>query len=437
MRRTCPAVLVLALALLGPVALRPDAAAARQTVTPPPTAARPTVLLAALATTSTATRAADLRNRVDRALVGSTARSVAVAVDVAGLGAVERRTSSTSLPPASTQKLLTCLAALERLGPGRRARTALVSAAPVVGGVLRGDLVLAASGDPFFSSVQLQALATRLAGTGVRSITGRLLVDDTRYDRLRRGAGWKASWVPDESGPLSAMALDRNAWRTDSSYLQDPATPVLARLRSDLVKVGVAVGASYARAASPFGSRVLVDVYGARLADVVTRVARESDNFGAELLLKELGRVGRGPGHGTAPDGSSVVHAVLGGFGVPSGTTADGSGLSSLDRQTAVGELTLLRQVEGRSTYAPLRAALPVACRTGTLQHRLCGSATAGRVAAKTGTLDTVHSLTGWTTTADGHRVRFALLLAGFTSPTQATAAIDRAVVVLAGARTG
>ena len=162
---------------------------------------------------------------------------------------------------------------------------------------------------------------------------------------------------------------------------------------------------------------------------------RVSD-LAAELLQKELGRVGRGPGHGPSADGSAVVHGVLSASGVPTGSAVDGSGLSSRDRQSAAGQLTLLRRAQARVTYLALRGALPVACRQGTLQYRLCGPATNGRVSAETGTLDTVHALTGWTT-ADGHLVRFSFLLAGFTSGSKATAAIDRAVVVLASARTG
>ncbi|MCU1600300.1 MAG: hypothetical protein JWO22_1009, partial [Frankiales bacterium] len=45
--------------------------------------------------------------------------------------------------------------------------------------------------------------------------------------------------MPEESGPLSAMAVDGNAWRHDASYLADPATPVLTKLRTYLARKGV------------------------------------------------------------------------------------------------------------------------------------------------------------------------------------------------------
>ena len=86
------------------------------------------------------------------------------------------------------------------------------------------------------------------------------------------------------------------------------------------------------------------------------------------------------------------------------------------------------------SSYADLQAKLPIGCRDGTLEHRFCGTVASGRVFAKTGTLDTAHTLAGWTYTRDGHLVTFSFALAGFRSGSAATKAIDRAVVVLAGA---
>src|SRR5258707_14705197 len=46
------------------------------------------------------------------------------------------------MQPASTIKLLTSLAALERLGPAYRGRTGLFASGDLVGGVLKGDLIL-------------------------------------------------------------------------------------------------------------------------------------------------------------------------------------------------------------------------------------------------------------------------------------------------------
>ena len=114
--------------------------------------------------------ATSLRSRVEAALVGSTASRVGVAVDVDGLGVVDRRGATAALPPASTQKLFTAAAALRLLGPGYVQRTQLRSAGTRTGPLLRGDLYLVASGDPYLTSVQLDALARSFAATGVKTI---------------------------------------------------------------------------------------------------------------------------------------------------------------------------------------------------------------------------------------------------------------------------
>lgn len=385
------------------------------------------VLLASAPPAQAAETASTLSAKVNRALSGSTARTVGVAVDVAGLGAVVRRSSTVAIPPASTQKLFTAAAALRLLGPGYQQRTDLRTTGSKGTALLTGDVYLVAGGDPFLGRAQLKALATRFAATGVKTVAGHLVVDDTRYDRVRRAPGWKQEWVPEESGPLSAMALDRNAWRRDASYLADPATPVLPVLRSYLSQAGVRfTTADHRRAVVPAAAPLAASVPSVTMATMTTRILKESDNFASELLLKELGKVGRGAG--TTADGSKVVHAQTG----PGGTVADGSGLSGLDRQTAGNELALVA-----STFATLKPKVPVGCKDGTLEKRFCGTVAAGRVYAKTGTLDSSRALTGWTYTRDGHLVRFAFLLSGFSSGAMATKAIDRAVVVLAGATVG
>lgn len=387
-------------------------------------------LLALLATVglgsapASAATASDLRARVEAALAGSTARSVAVAVDVDGLGAVDRRGSTVPLPPASTEKLLTAETALRVLGPSYREHTDLRSSGTRAGALLRGDLYLVAGGDPYLSSVQLDALARSFAATGVRTISGHLVVDDTRYDRARRASGWKQECVPEESGPLSAMALDRNTWRKDAAYLADPATPVLGKLRAYLARQGVRFTTSDARR-GPVLARAATysSLQSAPLSTQLTRILKDSDNFAAELVLKEVGRIGAGTGSSAA--GATVVHRQTG----SSGTVVDGSGLSSQDRQTTAHLLELLG-----TSYADLQPKLPVGCQDGTLEHRFCGTAAAGRVWAKTGTLDTSRALAGWTVTRDGRRVTFAFVLSGFSNGSSATKAIDRAVVALAGA---
>ena len=82
-------------------------------------------------------------------------------------GAPWAREADRPVQPGSTMKLLTTAVALERLGPNLRGRTQLLSVAPVVDGVLQGDLVLRGGADPELGWPQLWQLLLELREQGV------------------------------------------------------------------------------------------------------------------------------------------------------------------------------------------------------------------------------------------------------------------------------
>ncbi|MCW2778206.1 MAG: dac [Frankiales bacterium] len=373
---------------------------------------------------------ASLGSRVSSALSTSTARTVSAAVDVDGLGAVLRRDAAHSLPPASTEKSYVVSAALLALGGDARLTTEVAATATSTAGVLPGDLWLVAGGDPYLTKAGLRALAKAVHDAGVTVVQGDVALDDSRYDALRRNPGWKSSWVPGELGPLSAFALDRNAYRTDSAYLRDPALPNAVVFRDDLKAEGVVVQGSVKRSRRPAAATTVAQRVSGPLTAITSRLLKASDNFAAEMLLKEVGKTAGGEGSSKA--GVATVKQVLGEQGVPFGAATDGSGLSSYDRQTAVGQLALLRALGASPVADQLRAALPLACVDGTLKKRMCGTAAARNVAAKTGTLSGVANLSGYATTRSGRAVRFAFVLTGVRDSAKARAAIDRACVLLA-----
>lgn len=435
-RYALPVLLAAAIAAPGLIGTAPAHHQGRLSAPPAPTgsaavsATTPQLRLAA-----SSSQAAAIRDRLTQLLAPSTSALRSSAVDIDGLGPVLRQGAGTEVPPASTEKLYTTLTALQLLGPASRMVTAVRAPLAQRGSGQPGNVYLVGGGDPFFSGAQLEALAAGVRAAGITKIGGALVVDDLRYDNQRRAPGWKSSFVPDESGPLSALAVDGNRWRKDSAYLSDPGIPTLQRFRALLVKHGVAVGTRYLRGTTPATARTVTSQRSAPMEAIVRKIDKESDNFGAELLLKEVGL--RNEGTGSSAAGARTVEAVLGGMGIGVGAVYDGSGLSNQDRQSATGELSLLNAVRTSSLYRTLLAALPVACKDGTLKDRLCGTPAAGRASAKTGTLPGTYALSGYTVTADGHSVRFAFLLSRASSGSKAKAAIDACVAYLAGLRVG
>jgi D-alanyl-D-alanine carboxypeptidase/D-alanyl-D-alanine-endopeptidase (penicillin-binding protein 4) len=86
-----------------------------------------------------------------------------------------------SINPASVMKLVTTYAALDLLGPEHRWQTGFYSKAPVLRGVLQGDLYVRGGGDPKWVLERIQADFAALQNQGVRAIAGDLVLDHSGF----------------------------------------------------------------------------------------------------------------------------------------------------------------------------------------------------------------------------------------------------------------
>ena len=129
------------------------------------------------------------------------------------------RSAERLFTPASVQKLLVSATALHHLGADFRVVTELRAAAAPTAGIVDGDLVVGAAGDPTWSArffpddprIPLRRLAERLREAGVRRVKGDLVVDLSRFPGRRapssRAVGEVAyGWA----APTSALAVDDN-----------------------------------------------------------------------------------------------------------------------------------------------------------------------------------------------------------------------------------
>jgi D-alanyl-D-alanine carboxypeptidase/D-alanyl-D-alanine-endopeptidase (penicillin-binding protein 4) len=149
----------------------------------------------------------------------------------------------------------------------------------------------------------------------------------------------------------------------------------------------------------PAGTRPIAKLVSPPLGAILGEVLRESDNTAIELLTKELGL--KEYGSGSTAAGLRAVRADLAsdGLALQGFVNADGSGLSRSDKVTCALLLGALRR---SGPNGLLVRDLPVAARTGTLAEEMHGTIAAGRVRAKTGTLDDVKALSGWVEQASG-----------------------------------
>ncbi len=141
--------------------------------------------------------------------------------------------------PASVTKLVIAAAALHHLGPEHRTTTELRAAGRLAEGILSGDLVLAAAGDPTWSErffpedprAPLAELARQLRQRGVRRVTGDLVVDTSRFPGrphppsrplVELGFGFSA--------PTAALAVDESTVPVEIAPGSRPGEPGRVRL---------------------------------------------------------------------------------------------------------------------------------------------------------------------------------------------------------------
>ncbi|MFE0102793.1 D-alanyl-D-alanine carboxypeptidase/D-alanyl-D-alanine-endopeptidase [Streptomyces sp. NPDC059009] len=129
------------------------------------------------------------------------AASVVVA-DAASGDVLYQHLPSGRLMPASNTKLLTSTAAMELLGPDHRFTTDVLTDGERHGPVLKGNLYLRGTGDPTTLAKDYDQLAAKIAESGVRRVSGRLVADDTRFDARRIGDTWGGD---DESSYYAAQ----------------------------------------------------------------------------------------------------------------------------------------------------------------------------------------------------------------------------------------
>lgn len=183
-------------------------------------------------------------------------------------------------------------------------------------------------------------------------------------------------------------------------------------------------------AASPAPVPPLARLDAPPLAADLTRTSKVSQNLHTDLLLRRIGLTSGGSG--SIADGQAYVRRMLDRAGVARSAYdfSDGSGMSTYNRVSPRAAVRFLRWTTTQPWGAAFRATLPVAGVDGTLSTRFVGTPLAGRLFAKTGTLNGVNALAGFMTTSSGRDLTFALYAND--RPADATGATDAAEAALA-----
>ena len=329
--------------------------------------------------------------------------------------------------PASCQKLLTSIAALDLLGTDHKVSTrAYYTGRKVIRNsqdnntpcrVLQGDLYVYGTFDPTYTYSDLQALASEVKALGIDSIAGFIYADTSFKDTLQLGNGWCWDDEPSVFIPyLCPLMFERGKLAPASNkYPKDiffnPALHFVKTLAGELKAIHVPVQGYATRRRVPANASLFY-LCDHNITELLPRTLKNSDNLYAEALFYNIAHFNTGA-NATATDGARLVSNVVRKAGANSTYCEihDGCGLSPYDFVTPACLVSMLRYAYRKADlFAYIHAALPISGKDGTLSSRMKTGPAHLNVHAKTGTVTGVSSLSGYLTASNGHLIAFSII---------------------------
>ncbi|MFN3210742.1 MAG: D-alanyl-D-alanine carboxypeptidase/D-alanyl-D-alanine-endopeptidase [Roseovarius sp.] len=388
-------------------------------------------------------------------------------VDIKTGKLLEGHAAREGLPPASVMKSITALYAMETLGTDYRFETRLIATGPVTDGVLDGDLILAGGGDPVLDTNALGDMAIRLKKAGVTRVTGELrpwagalpftlhiddeqpehvgynpslsglnlnfnrvhfewersggeytVAMDARSDRFRPTVRVARMRVADRNGPVYTYedGGDHDSWTVAQGALGNGGSRWLPVRRPDAYAAevftalaqgqGITLTAGAPVTETP-GGAVLVSHLSEPLVPILQDMLKYSNNLTAELVGMTASRKRLGTLDGLAASGREMTAWAQERLGMEGVDLLDHSGLGEMSRVTPEAMAQAMARVHGDGLLKPILKPFVLYDSKGAPvpNHPV-------KVAAKTGTLYFVSTLSGYVTAPDGTEMAFAILTA-------------------------
>lgn len=112
--------------------------------------------------------------------------------------------------PASIEKVVTAVTALDVLGNEYQFQTTLAYDGTIKNGILKGNLYVKGGFDPEFMDLDMDFLVRAVKESGIRAVSGKLVGDVSLMDSIYWGAGWSWDDTPESFQPyLSPLMLNR------------------------------------------------------------------------------------------------------------------------------------------------------------------------------------------------------------------------------------
>lgn len=361
--------------------------------------------------------------------------------------AVEKENIDKSMIPASILKSVTSATALNLLKEDFRYNTDVVLQGDLQDGILYGNLVVRASGDPTIESSHFsdragfdRMIIEELKSRNISTIKGEIIVDEDMFS----DTGQCPQWVIEDTGwdygaglygfnyknntfklytedlttvpevPYIDVIVDKTTSGTDiergvnsdlyivsgknvenknfciTTTMNSPSTVFVYNLRNRLLKEGITVEDNVIENCA--GETVLFKYKSPVNTDMLRVMMFKSDNMMAEATLRALA-----PGQNRdAAIKKELAFWKNCGVSTDFIKIADGSGLARVDRVTPRFMADVLVHMAKSSLSDTYVGLFPKAGREGTVKNFLKNTALEGRLVLKSGSMNGVHCYAGY-----------------------------------------
>ena len=267
-------------------------------------------------------------------------------------------------------------------------------------------------------------IATIHIDNQVKAVAGKPCTGDVRYNPITRADGITVV----VSGQLGEGCNSQ----TYLSLLDHP-TYAAGAVRAIWNELGGSIDGRDRVDALPKNARLLARAFSPDLVEIIRDINKYSNNTMAQQLFLSLGAQYRTDADGDdARAAQRVVRQWLAKMGItaPHLIMENGSGLSRAERISAR-EMATLLQAAWKSPYAAeFISSMPLTGMDGTMRKRLKRTAMAGEAHIKTGTLNTVRAIAGYSRDSNGNTWAVVAIL-NDPKPWGASAILDQVLLDL------